>query len=111
MLQKRTMTVWASVTNEDDVAVYRMLSNGVDGVVTNSYSDVHSAMNVFTGNNVLLRLPIVDMSTVQMDLYFRKCLLMHLSKLQSMVQMRWNWMCTPSLTACWCCIMTLRLTA
>lgn len=57
MLQKRTMTVWASVTNEDDVAVYRMLSNGVDGVVTNSYSDVHSAMNVFTGNNVLLQLP------------------------------------------------------
>ena len=58
-LQKRTMTVWAAVTGEDIVETCCVLSNGVDGVVTNSFSGVHDALNTFTGENVMLRLPVL----------------------------------------------------
>ena len=51
------MTVWASVSGADVTGNHKILTAGVDGVVSGNYAAIKSALHTFSGSNVLLRVP------------------------------------------------------
>ena len=58
-LQAHLMTVWGRAS-DSDLSNYFLLTNGVDGIVTDDFAGVYSDMKTFTGTNVLLRVPTVS---------------------------------------------------